>query len=425
MKNMYKIFIIIIMSFMFIFSVKGAVFSNYDNAVSNTNSYITKFNNYKLYIDDTNKYLYNGTLGSKSGFVNGGFINTYEFSRTFKNNDSYLITGSRYFTMTDNGNNVDIVDLRSIASKSKSENYESRITEYVRYFIKVKGEGTRNNPWVFISDYTFNVTFNPMGGIVVPSTKKVKILEKYGDLPTPIRVGYNFKGWYFESNYVKQLNSEDIVEITNDITVYAKWEIKKYNVVLNVTNGSGNPASTIINHFDNAVFNVTPNTNYEFTGSSVTCNNGAKGSLSGNTVTISNVTNDTTCSISATPMYYCPVGTLAYSGGSYICVSGPRINYGTNSCEPCKTYEVDYEDNCNICGEITCVSNCNKYSGSNKQDCIEACWICGSCSYGCKSCTKTRRSCSKCPDTYYCPDGWNVYSGSGSSLRCYTQATKK
>lgn len=421
MKYVYKIFITFIMLFIFIFSVNGLVFSNYDNAVKNTNLYITKFNNYKLYIDDTNKYLYNGTLGSKSGFVNGGFINTYEFNRTFKNNDSYLITGSRYFTMTDNNSNVDVVDLRSIANKSKNENYESRITEYVRYFIKVKGEGTRNNPWVFISDYTFNITFNPMGGIVIPSTKKVKILEKYGDLPTPTRVGYSFKGWYFENNYVKELNSEDIVEITNDTTVYAKWEIKKYNVVLNVTNGSSNPTSTVVNHFDNAVFNITPNTNYEFTGSSVTCNNGAKGSLSANTVTISNITNNTTCSISATPMYYCPVGTLKYdSSRGYICTTSRSVRAGSYSCQPCYEEEYTYE-----CGTMNCTDSCQGFVGQNKQDCLDACWICPDCNYGPKYCTGTTLSCAYCGDEYYCPSGWYNYSGSGYSLTCYKQATKK
>ena len=48
------------------------------------------------------------------------------------------------------------------------------------------------------------------------------ILEKYGDLPIPTKTGYDFKGWYFDREYTKEVRSNDIVEITSDTTVYAK-----------------------------------------------------------------------------------------------------------------------------------------------------------------------------------------------------------
>lgn len=126
------------MNKLYIYDIKVLVFSNYDTAVKNTDNYITKFNLHNLCIDPTDKYLYNGNLSSKSEFTHGGFINTYEFNRTFKNNDSYLITGVKYFTMTDNGNNVDIVNIRNISSANKNDKYESKITEYVRYFIRAR-----------------------------------------------------------------------------------------------------------------------------------------------------------------------------------------------------------------------------------------------------------------------------------------------
>lgn len=422
MKYISKMFIIFITLFMFVFSVNALVFSNYDGAVKNTDTYITNYSRHKLYIDLTDKYLYDESgLSNKNGFVNGGFISTYEFDRTFNNNDSYLITGAKYFTMTDNGNNVDVVNLRNISSKNKSDNYESRITEYVRHFIKVKGEGTRNNPWVFVSDYTFNLNFNPMGGNVNPSSKKVTILEKYGDLPVPTKTGYNFKGWYFEDSYINEIKANDTVEITNDTTVYAKWEIKKYNVAVNVTNGSSNPNSVIVNHFDNALFNLTPNNNYEFISSSVVCNNGAKGTISGNSLIVSNITNDTTCDVNATPKYYCPVGTLKYdSSKGYICITSRSVRAGSYSCPPC--YEEDYEYKC---GTMNCTDYCQAFSGQNKQDCLDACWICPDCNYGPKYCTGTTTTCAYCGDEYYCPSGWSNYSGSNNNLTCYKAASKK
>ena len=39
------------------------------------------------------------------------------------------------------------------------------------------------------------VTFDPNGGNVSTISKVVKIGENYGELPTPTRVGYTFKGW--------------------------------------------------------------------------------------------------------------------------------------------------------------------------------------------------------------------------------------
>ena len=52
--------------------------------------------------------------------------------------------------------------------------------------------------------------------------EKVTILEKYGDLPIPTKTGYDFKEWYFDREYTKEVRSNDIVEITSDTTVYAK-----------------------------------------------------------------------------------------------------------------------------------------------------------------------------------------------------------
>ena len=42
---------------------------------------------------------------------------------------------------------------------------------------------------------TYTVTFNANGGSVTPSTKQVTMGQSYGNLPTPTRSGYTFKGW--------------------------------------------------------------------------------------------------------------------------------------------------------------------------------------------------------------------------------------
>ena len=102
MRKLKRKLNVLLVLLLLITNVKAAsVYANYSKATKNTDNYITKFSKYKLFIDSTNKYLYNGsTLSVKSGFNEGGFLNTYEFNSTIIKNDSYLITGARYFTMT-------------------------------------------------------------------------------------------------------------------------------------------------------------------------------------------------------------------------------------------------------------------------------------------------------------------------------------
>lgn len=41
----------------------------------------------------------------------------------------------------------------------------------------------------------YTVTFDPNGGTLLQNTKQVSYNEQYGELPTPTREGYTFKGW--------------------------------------------------------------------------------------------------------------------------------------------------------------------------------------------------------------------------------------
>ena len=43
----------------------------------------------------------------------------------------------------------------------------------------------------------YTVTFNPGNGATVdPASKTVTFDSTYGDLPTPVKNGYTFNGWY-------------------------------------------------------------------------------------------------------------------------------------------------------------------------------------------------------------------------------------
>lgn len=83
---------------------------------------------------------------------------------------------------------------------------------------------------------------------------------------------------------------------------------------MSVTNGNTMPTSMVVNHFNSATFNLTPNNNHEFKNSKITCTNGSIGTITNNVATISNITAETKCSVTASLMYYCPSGWNNYSG---------------------------------------------------------------------------------------------------------------
>ena len=64
---------------------------------------------------------------------------------------------------------------------------------------------------------------NPCGGVVDVKEKNVTYLNTYGDLPTPTRKGYTFKGWFTQEEGGTQVLSRNYVRIIQDITLYAQW----------------------------------------------------------------------------------------------------------------------------------------------------------------------------------------------------------
>ncbi len=67
---------------------------------------------------------------------------------------------------------------------------------------------------------TSTVTFNTCEGDPIESSTVTTSLA-IGDLPTPTREGYIFKGWYTEAAYENAVTSKYVV--TDDVTLYAKW----------------------------------------------------------------------------------------------------------------------------------------------------------------------------------------------------------
>lgn len=72
------------------------------------------------------------------------------------------------------------------------------------------------------------VTFNAAGGSVSERSRAVRDGMQMGALPTPVRTGYSFTGWYTASSGGYLVSQNTVVN--SDITLYARWALKTYTL---------------------------------------------------------------------------------------------------------------------------------------------------------------------------------------------------
>lgn len=81
---------------------------------------------------------------------------------------------------------------------------------------------------VTVKNPTLIVAFDACGGKASFTDKKVTYQEKYGDLPTASRKGFNFLGWYTKSTDGTKVTKNTKVKNLIDHTLYACWEEKPH-----------------------------------------------------------------------------------------------------------------------------------------------------------------------------------------------------
>lgn len=84
----------------------------------------------------------------------------------------------------------------------------------------------------------YTITFDPQGGTVDPTSIIVKANEPYGILPTPIKNGYSFDGWYTSETDSNKIESSTKVTISEDQLLYAHWSIKNFTVTFDANEGT-------------------------------------------------------------------------------------------------------------------------------------------------------------------------------------------
>ncbi|MGF6989663.1 putative repeat protein (TIGR02543 family) [Lachnospiraceae bacterium PM6-15] len=88
----------------------------------------------------------------------------------------------------------------------------------------------------------YRVTFNATGGTVTPTTKDVAKGLTYGALPTPVKSGYYFKGWFTSKTGDTQVKEDTQVTLTRDQNLYAQW-LPQYKVTFNASGGTVSPTT--------------------------------------------------------------------------------------------------------------------------------------------------------------------------------------
>ena len=94
----------------------------------------------------------------------------------------------------------------------------------------------------------YTLTLDPANG-----EKSVDVDVTYdaavGKLPTPLREGYTFEGWYDEDG--NEVTSETVYQYTEDVTLTARWTANEYTLTLDAGNGEDPVELTVV--YDAAV----------------------------------------------------------------------------------------------------------------------------------------------------------------------------
>ena len=150
---------------------------------------------------------------------------------------------------------------------------------------------------------TYEVKYNSNGGSgTMSNSSHTYGTEKALSSNTFTKEGYTFQGWSTSSSssIVAYTNGESVSNLTSEeggiVNLYAVWKINTYTVNATVLNGTiSGSTSNSVNYNSSTTFTLNPSSGYG--NPTVSCTNNQTGSINGNTLTVSNVTNDTTCTV--------------------------------------------------------------------------------------------------------------------------------
>lgn len=117
------------------------------------------------------------------------------------------------------------------SSSSAEQVVSYDITSTGSYYIYIKYRKDTSNGY-FYDSLQFRVSID-----TVPYFKNYT-------LPTPVKEGYNFLGWYKESSFTNKVTESLYTNSSKNLILYAKWELKTYTLTVNYYGGTTRQTNT-------------------------------------------------------------------------------------------------------------------------------------------------------------------------------------
>lgn len=105
----------------------------------------------------------------------------------------------------------------------------------------------------YYTPLTYTLYFNPNGGTVSPTSKNIQYSEYYGEMPTPVRTGYSFTGWFTKETDGTEVFDKDIYTTNGNSTLFAHWSANSYNVIYDYWTNGG---TSVTKKTDSVVYNT-------------------------------------------------------------------------------------------------------------------------------------------------------------------------
>ncbi len=140
-------------------------------------------------------------------------------------------------------------------------------TDHIDPAYTVTGAKTSNAYYMPIA---YTLIFDANGGSVTPTSKSILYNDYYGDMPTPVRAGHTFTGWYTSVSGGIEVFDKTIYTTAGNSTVYAHWTANTYQVQYDYQTNGGTSASktsdSVIYHADVDLSPDATKEGWEFVG---------------------------------------------------------------------------------------------------------------------------------------------------------------
>lgn len=225
-------------------------------------------------------YIYDNTVNSAQNNLYLSDPDTQIVFTARINTDADAKLGIYFTGITSNGASV-LLNSLQVNTESSAKLYLDRIfcdnPDFGRLEIR-KDENYYNLYLINTSDEV-TITFDPNGGTLNAGdeTKAVQHNGTYGEMPTPIRSGYHFDGWYTEKDGGTKVDANTSVATKEAHTLYARWSEAKYNITLDPNGGNLANATKEVTY--NSPYGTLPTPNragYDFDGWFTEKNGGTK-----------------------------------------------------------------------------------------------------------------------------------------------------